>query len=394
MRETIIDKFKRVNGGDIAHIFLMLLAWPVALLYRIKRPQLWLLCEYADEARDNAYYLYRYIRKNQPSIDAVYAINKRASDYQRVKDLGQIVQYGSFMHWVMYLAACVNISSQKGGKPNAAVCYLLEVVWGYRNFRVFLQHGVVLNDLPYIYYKQSKISLITCTTSFEYRDFTTVYGYRARDVARTGLCRFDALTGTAAAGYILVVPTWRQNLKRCSRSQFSASAYYRQWQSFLNNPALDALLTAHDKKIKFLVHRNLAQFGDVFSSRSSRVELLQWQDVAIDELIAAADMCLTDYSSISIDVAYLKRPVLYYMFDEAQFRAAHAQTSSFSYRADGLGAVVSDEAGLMAELAQIADADMQMGAEYRARWQNFFGDCGDGHCQRTYQAIWQRLKED
>lgn len=41
----------------------------------------------------------------------------------------------------LYLTAKVNISSQKGGKPNYAVCYLLEVYGILRNSRVFYNMG-------------------------------------------------------------------------------------------------------------------------------------------------------------------------------------------------------------------------------------------------------------
>ncbi len=52
---------------------------------------------------------------------------KNSVDYENVKKTGKTVKYGSFAHWILYLTAKVNISSQKGGKPNYAVCYLLEV---------------------------------------------------------------------------------------------------------------------------------------------------------------------------------------------------------------------------------------------------------------------------
>ena len=96
---------------------------------------MWLVCEEYNEARDNGYWLYKYIRKAHPEQDVVYAINKESVDYEKIKNLGEVIQYGSIKHWAYYLAASINISSQKGGKPNAAVCYLLEVYGSFKKYQ-------------------------------------------------------------------------------------------------------------------------------------------------------------------------------------------------------------------------------------------------------------------
>ena len=93
-----------------------LIAIPFATLLKRKRKDMWLICEDYNEARDNGYWLYRYIRQNHKEQDVVYAINKKSVDYKKVVGLGEVIQYGSFKHWIYYLAASKNISSQKGGK--------------------------------------------------------------------------------------------------------------------------------------------------------------------------------------------------------------------------------------------------------------------------------------
>ncbi len=394
MEEKLFDKIKRVRFVDIGHIFLFLVAFPLSLIYRRMRPDLWLFCEYEEEASDNAYFLYRHVREKHCAVDAVYAIKRHSNDYKKVAALGETVQYGSFKHWLLYLSARVNVSSHKGGKPNAAICYVLEVILGYRNFRAFIQHGVILNDLPYIYYRNSKISLMTCTTSFEHNALTTTYGYDTSNVRITGLCRFDALMQAHSDGCVLVAPTWRHALKNCTARDFQNSAYYRCWQSFLSSKALARLLEQHDRKLKFLVHRNMRAFSDAFKVKHRNIEILQWDDVSVSQLIATAGMCITDYSSISIDIAYMKRPIIYYMFDEEQFRQTHLQPSNFSYRNDGLGEVVTTERDLISKLKVVLEKNMAMPDEYLKRHSNFFYYCDADNCLRTYLAIREKLCED
>lgn len=46
------------------------------------------------------------------------------------------------------------------GKPNAAICYVLEVYGILRNKRAFLQHGIITADLSFLYYPHTKMSLL------------------------------------------------------------------------------------------------------------------------------------------------------------------------------------------------------------------------------------------
>ena len=104
MEQTFLEKLKRVKPGDLLHIIKFILAFPIAVVYRLFRRDLWLLCDTENECRDNGFWLYKYLRENT-SEDAVYAINRKSPDYARVKDMGPVIQYGSFRHWIYYLAA-------------------------------------------------------------------------------------------------------------------------------------------------------------------------------------------------------------------------------------------------------------------------------------------------
>ena len=89
MEQTFLEKLKRVKPGDLLHIIKFILAFPIAMVYRLFRRDLWLLCDTENECRDNGFWLYKYLRENT-SEDAVYAINRKSPDYARVKDLGQV----------------------------------------------------------------------------------------------------------------------------------------------------------------------------------------------------------------------------------------------------------------------------------------------------------------
>ena len=76
MNKSFLEKLAGVRVKDLLSLILCLAAWPLSFVYRRLRPHLWLLCEYGPEARDNGYWLYRYLRQEHPEVDAVYAINR------------------------------------------------------------------------------------------------------------------------------------------------------------------------------------------------------------------------------------------------------------------------------------------------------------------------------
>ena len=187
MEKSFFQKLQMVKLSDILHIFKFIIAFPISLIMKLFIKDLWVICDYEDEARDNGYYFYKYLREKQSQQNAVYAINKKSPDYEKVKSLGKVVKYGSLKHWILYLTASKNISSQKGGKPNAAVCYLLEVYGIIKNKRMFLQHGIIKDNLPYLHYKNTKMSFFTVSTKREYDYVCQEFGYPDGVIQQVGL---------------------------------------------------------------------------------------------------------------------------------------------------------------------------------------------------------------
>ena len=63
----ILDRMKFTTFKDWLSIFKFLIAYPVALVFKRKHRKLWLICDTGDQARDNGYWLYKYIRENHPA---------------------------------------------------------------------------------------------------------------------------------------------------------------------------------------------------------------------------------------------------------------------------------------------------------------------------------------
>jgi hypothetical protein len=149
--EQFFKRIKFVKVKDIIAIFPMLFGCILSIPFRLIKDNVWLVCERRDEARDNGYWFFKYLCEQHPEVDEVYAINRNSVDYNKVNALGKVIQFGSINHWIHYFAAKRNISSQKEGKPNAALCYILEVYLGMRKNRAFIRHGISIDDQRWVY---------------------------------------------------------------------------------------------------------------------------------------------------------------------------------------------------------------------------------------------------
>lgn len=396
-------QLKFVKWRDILACFVFLFAWPVSLVYRLKRKDLWLVCERKDEARDNGYWFYKYMRESHPEKDCVYAIDKKSPDYEKVKNIGgQVIPFGTFKHWVYYLTAKVNISSQKEGKPNAAVCHLLEIYGIRKNKRVYLKHGIIKDDLKWHYYDVMKVWLYTCAAKREADYVLQKFSYPEDTVVLTGLCRYDNLDNSLTdKKEILIMPTSREWLARPVAeyekyddiSHFENTEYFRCWKDLLSNESFNAFIEKNGLHVVFFLHPNMQKYSKYFKNISANIEVSDNRDYDLQTLMKKSALMITDFSSVYFDFSYMRKPLIYYHFDYEKYREGHYQEGYFSYRDDGFGAVEVTAAGVVDEFLRLAENNFEMPLEYRDRVENFFEFNDKNNCERVYRAITDKLKK-
>lgn len=395
------QRLKYVKVNDILSAFTMVLAYIVSLLTRISHRNVWLICERKDEARDNGYWFYKYVCENHPEVEAIYAINKKAPDYGKVKELGRVIQFGSFLHWVYYFVSKRNISSQKEGKPNAALCYLLEVYLGFRKNRAYIRHGICKDDQQWVYYNVTKMNLFACSANREFEFVKERFGYPYGSVKLLGLCRFDnLLSHHDVKRQILVMPTMREWLRNVSidtekyegHLDISKSEFFVTWNKLLSNKELASLLDNYDVNLIFYPHASFQKYISLFRTDCIRIHIANSSEYDVQSLLMESSVLITDYSSIYFDFAYMVKPLVYYQFDYDKYRAGQYQEGYFSYHNDGFGPVVETENSLLDELKKILDDGLRMQEQYRNRIENFYAFHDNNNCERTYFAVKEMCK--
>ena len=62
--KRFFKKLTAVGFSDLLHIFKFVLAFIPSRFLKRKRKNMWLVCEYENEARDNGYWFFRDLREN------------------------------------------------------------------------------------------------------------------------------------------------------------------------------------------------------------------------------------------------------------------------------------------------------------------------------------------
>lgn len=365
---------------------------PIAqIIYRKKH--IWIISERGTDARDNGYHFYRYVRERHPEQRAYYIIERKSPDYPKVAALGNVVEWGSLKHWLLYLGAEIKISTHINGFiPGNNWHYFLFASRRRKNEKVvYLQHGITKDDMRSDSRLSTNVTLFICGAKPEYDYIQSRFGYSENELKYTGFARFDSLHDFAMRRQVLFMPTWRSwlstNKDGVTAEDVKNSTYLKCWASTLKSPRLQEMAKRYDVSFVFYPHYEVQPFLALFQDAQPCVTIADFAHFDVQQLLKESMLLITDYSSVFFDFAYMKKPVLYYQFDEADYRAHHYAQGYFDYHRDGFGEVVTEEAELLTLLEQYLKDGCTLKPEYAHRVQGFFPLNDARNCERIFEEI-------
>jgi CDP-glycerol glycerophosphotransferase (TagB/SpsB family) len=99
-------------------------------------------------------------------------------------------------------------------------------------------------------------------------------------------------------------------------------------------------------------------------------------------------LMITDYSSVAMDFAYLRKPIVYTQFDYEEFYAAHTvEEGYFDFEKNGFGPVCYDYESAVREIIAQINADCVEPDIYRQRIDGFFSYNDDKSCERIFTEL-------
>ncbi len=355
---------------------------------KAKYKNLWLISERGIDARDNGYYLFKYITRNHPEINIAYAISRDSSDRPRVERLGNLINRGSFEHFLAFVLSKVKISTHiMGYTPDIDFFIRADKHGWVKGKKIFLQHGVTKDNITFLYSSNVNVDLFVCSAKRECEYIQKQYGYDAAVARLLGFCRYDALYKIKEKSRkILIMPTWRYDLRGAERKEFAESDYFRAFNGLLNSRRLKEILERYNYEVLFYPHMEIQKFIDCFSG-VDRVKIMSFGDCTVQELLIKTDVLITDFSSVFFDYGYMGKPMIFYQFDEEKFRKNHYGEGYFSYKRDAFGDVVYDEQTLLDSLERILASGAETDGKYLDRINQFFTLRDTNNCERNFNAI-------
>jgi len=374
------------------------------LLRPFLRDEIWLISDRANKADDNGEALFLHLQAHpQKNIRPIFVIRQDSPDFARLAQAGETVGFQSHKHKFLFLLAKKNISSHADEFViNPFELPVLREAYQdllYHQHFVFLQHGVIQNDLSGWLNRYNKnISIFVTTTNAEYRSILEEdYRYTTAQVRLLGLPRHDRLYHDEKR-YITIMPTWRKNLtvpieagRRGPDDSFQQSEYFQFYKQLIHHPLLLARAQALGYRIRFMPHPAMISAIDLFGEDEG-LTLMSGME-SYREIFAQSDLVLTDYSSVAFDFAYLRKPVLYTQFDKQTiFGGEHLFTDGyFDYERDGFGEVAYTLEDTAVRLMEYLENGCALKAEYRKRIDSTFPFSDRENCARCVIEI-QKLR--
>ena len=375
----------RTRIGESFHLLLFIIS--KILTFFIKEKDLWLISERGHEARDNAYVFFRFLVLNYPHINAWYIIDHTSPDIEKLSFAKtRIIDYGSFKHYCFLSRAKYLISTHiMGFSPDINLFTSLDRHFRvFRNQkRVFLQHGIIKDDIPFLYAENVTLDLFCCGGWHEYNYILENYHHPKDVVKYTGLARYDLLNSFSSKKQVLIMPTWRLYLNKDS---FEDSELFLHYKQLLTSPLLSELLQQYGYEVVFYPHYEMQTYIQSFRRLKVHHAIhIAGFEYDVQQLLKESCLLITDYSSVYFDMAYMHKPVLFYHFDEQKFRQDHYKRGYF-YESS-IGVISYNLASLLVHLEEALQSSCKLDDKYISYIDSFFKYRDSNNCERIFESI-------
>lgn len=372
----------------------------IALLgLKKKYSHVWVFAERGVDARDNALHLFRYVQKECPQVKAFYIISKDSPDRKNFASKDHLVDFGSWKHYLLYLAAEAKVSAHIfGGAPEhnlflrMAKVKLLKKIFVTGKY-IFLQHGVTQADGPWLHEDKVHFDLFITVSDRETKYIIDCFGHAPEVVKTVGFARYDALPlKHSPSKKILLMPTWRHFLSGISAEEFKKSKYYQNICGLIRNERLQTILKEYGYQLIFYPHFELQKFLSDFQGQNEQTVFASFQNFDVQKLMIDCDLMITDYSSVQFDFSYMKKPIVLFQFDRDEYHAGHQGVGYFDPDRDGFGPVGLNVEQTVDLVAGYLERNCELEDRYAERIDAFFKYNDAHNCERNFEAIREIVK--
>ncbi len=278
-----------------------------------KKSKYILFMDRLEKADDNAEWMFKYCLDN--GYKNCYFVIGSKEEYKKYKKkYGNVLLVGSRKFKKYYKNAKLLVSSglipeftnYQGIRNNYRIKYL------------FLQHGYITDDLS-DWLMGKKYDYIIVSDQEEEKRVKNFYSVHEKQIKVTGLARYDNLKYNNVSKVLLIAPTWRYYLK----SNLKETEYVKKWNEILKSDEIKEYAAENNLKIVLKLHPEFEKYSEYF--------VLENSNATYKELINNAEILITDYSSIFMDMHLREKKIIFYQFDIEEFYKNHTYKQLLDY---------------------------------------------------------------
>lgn len=371
------------------HLVIKLFFFKIASRFN-KKEEFWLISERGKEARDNGYALYRWIKKNHPEQKVKFIISSNSKDLNRIEPEDRI-EFNSAKHYLaIWNAKCLISTHIMGYTPDLVFFSMLDKKYNILRGKkkIFLQHGIIKDKLEGLFHGNINVNLFISGSDIEFHYLSDNFGFPTGIIRYTGLCRFDNLMNYKSKKQILIMPTFRMY---ADRNNFEESEYFKAYRDLLSINSFHEILEMYDYSVIFYPHYEFQSKIDSFKAIniSSRITIAD-MNYDVQTLLKESEILVTDFSSVFFDMMYMNKPVIFYQFDEEQYRKGHYKQGYLNY--NDVGPVVKTADSLITIIKTVV-SNKDCIAPYQDYYNKTFPIRDSNNCLRVFNAIKHVLHE-
>ena len=359
--------------------------WVKRLIFRAERfigrffyhRHIWLISDRKMSAGDNGEAFFKYLKDK--NVDSIFAISKASSDYERLRNIGNVVDYDSLKYKFLLCVADCHCSSQ-----------LIHMECHTETPQIFLQHGVAFDNL-FPMTKNLKHHNFFAIVSAEMESHEIIDApkeYIDEHIWVTGLPRFDYLKNNPCKK-IIIAFTWRYSFEDKTEDKIRKTGYFTTLTKIMSDEKLHDELSKRGYELRIKLHPEMERYSYLLNETDN----CGFYSGDYNSMYKEASLMITDFSSSIADFAYLRKPIIYYQFDSCEFLGnnPYLRRGTFDYFKDGFGPVVETYDDLCSALIGVLDNDCKMENKYILRVDSYFKYNDKKNCDRIFKKICEIL---
>ena len=364
------------------------------------KKETWIINDSQNKAGDNGEYFFRYLmKKNDNSLDIYFTINKSSIDFDRLKKFGNILDYGSKDYLYIFLNSNKIISSVSDSWMTNPFGNDHKYIRDLIHFEViYLQNRMINGDLSQSLNRINKnFSLFVTSSKKEYNFIlSSNYGYNKSNIILTGFSRYDNLKELSKTinkeKMILLIPTWRNSIsgtidlvthETIYSDNFKNTTFFKFYNEFINDQKLISVLRKYNYNGIFCLH---PFFSKQYLDFTPNNYFIVRENCNYQELLLKASLLITDYSSIFLDFAYLKKPILYIQFDLEEYKK-YISYDYFHFEKENFGPICYEINCMINEIIKKILDDCKVENKYLKNIRKYFAFSDKNNNDRIYLEI-------